>query len=211
MQFLRRVGTIWTVSLDESTPDIVPLVSATFCRLGPESADELAEAMGESLEEVHQRLMSGRHCYAARVSGNLASYGWVSFEDEFIGEINQHLHLLPGEAYIWNCVTLPAFRQKHLYTALLVTIVRELQKECISRIWIGADYDNTPSQHGIAHAGFTHVADLMVGKVLPLRSSWLQAQPGVPGSMLAEARRAFLNRSNPFWLRAFLFVMGKHV
>ena len=211
----RRAGTIWTLGLDKSTPMVSPLIPGTFCRVDPESAPELAEAMGdESLTEIVKRFETGRRCYAARVDGNparfseflqcyergkLAAYGWVSFGEEFIGELNLRLRLLPGEAYVWNCATLPAYRQKYLYSALLAYIVRELRAEQLSRVWIGADLGNIPSQRGIARAGFTYVADLVVARVLTLRQVWVQGRPEVPDNLVAEARRVFLNDRDKVW------------
>ena len=200
----RRAGTIWAMDLDEAASvDCRPLVPAHFFRVQLESAPELVEAMGgDVLPEVLKRFETGRRCYAARVDGTLAAYGWVSFDEEFIGELNLRLRLLPGEAYIWNCVTLPAFRQKYLYTGLLAHIVGELRNEQFSRVWIGADLDNIPSQRGIARAGFTHVADLVVARVLTLRQVWVQGQPDVPDDLVAEARRAFLDNRDKVWLKA---------
>ena len=158
---------------------------------------------GTPLTEILARFESGRRCYAARVDGVLAAYGWVSFEEEFVGELHLRIRLLPGEAYVWNCVTTPAYRKKYLYTALLAHIVRELQNEHLSRVWIGADLDNVPSQRGMARAGFTHVADLVVARVLALRQVWVQGRPAVPDGMVAEARRVFLGDRDQIWLNAF--------
>ena len=200
----RRAGTIWAVDLDESAPvNYRPLVPAVFFRVQPESALELAEAMGgDVLPEVLKRFETGRRCYAAWINRNLAAYGWVSIDEDFIGELNLRLRLPPREAYIWNCVTLPVFRQKYLYTGLLAHIVGELRKEQFSRVWIGADLDNIPSQRGIARAGFTHVADLVVARVLTLRQVWVQGRPDVPDDLIAEARRVFLDNRDKVWLKA---------
>jgi predicted acetyltransferase len=199
----RRSGTIWTLSLDESTPAITPLVHATFSRVESQFAPELAESVGSNiLAEILNRFETGRRCYIARVEGKLAAYGWVSFDEEFIGELNLRLRLLPGEAYIWNCATLPAFRHHHLYGALLVHIVGELKIEHLSRVWIGADLDNIPSQRGIAGAGFTCIADLVVARVLAMRQTWVKGRPGVSDSLVEEARRVFLNDRDKVWIKA---------
>ena len=186
------VGTIWTLSLDEPVPVVRTSFPAVFSRVDLQSAPELALAMGvDVLAEVVLRFETGRHCYVARVDGRIAAYGWVSFDEEFIGELNLRLRLLPGEAYIWNCATLPAYRQNYLYSALLVYIVCELSKEQLSRIWIGADIDNTTSQRGIARAGFMYVADLFVTWTSTLQRMWLQGKPGIMESLVAEASRVF--------------------
>jgi ribosomal protein S18 acetylase RimI-like enzyme len=186
-------GTIWTLNLDEATPLITPLVPAAFTRLGREFAPALAEAMGNgALEEVYQRLETGRSCYAAWVEGQIAAYGWVSFDEEFIGELGLHLKLLPGEAYIWDCATLPAFRQKRLFSALLSYLLQALRLGPLCRLWIGADLDNTPSQRGIDRAGFHRVADLGVRHVSGQREIWVRGYPSVPETLVAEACRVYL-------------------
>ena len=199
----RGSGTIWALDLAEPTPEITPLLAATFRRVGPESLLELAEAAGgDAAEEFRKRFESGRRCYAAWVEGELAAYGWVSFEDELIGELSLRLRLLAGEAYIWDCFTVPAFRQRRLYSALLVYIVADLRAEQVNRIWIGTNTENLASQRGIARAGFRRVADIGVARVLALRMVWVKGLPGVPEILVAEARRAFLNDRDRVWLNA---------
>jgi hypothetical protein len=58
------------------------------------------------------------------------------------------------------------------------------------------------SQRGIARAGFRYVADLLIVRVLAMRSVWEQGQPDVPESLVAEARRAYLNNRDKVWLAA---------
>jgi len=199
----RRAGVIWALNLDEPTPVITPLIPAAFRPAGPESVPILAEAMGgDASAEILKRFETGRRCYAAWVAEKLAAYGWVSFNEEYISELNLHLTLLPGEAYVWDCATLPAYRQNYLYSALLVYILGELRSEKLCRVWIGADLDNVASQRGIVRAGFKPVADVVIARVLTLRSVWVQGRPDVPDSLVAEARRAFLNNRDKVWLAA---------
>jgi len=196
-------GTIWALNLDEPAPVITPLVAATFRQVGRESALAVGTLLGgDTSEEVLQRFETGRRCYTAWVEGTLAAYGWVSINEEFVGELNLRLWLLPGEAYLWDCATVPIFRRQSLYSALLAYILGELRGEKLCRAWIGADMDNMPSQRGIARAGFRRVADLVVEQVLPLRMAWVQGRPGVPESLVSEARRVFLGDRDKVWLEA---------
>ena len=196
----RRAGTIWMLNLDEPAPAIQPLIPAALRRVRPDLLPVLASTMRhDGLTEWAKRFETGRRCYAAWVGDELASYGWVSFDEEYIGELNLRIKLLPGEAYIWDCATIPAFRRHHLYSALLSYIISELRAEGLCRAWIGADMDNKPSQRGIARAGFHHVADLVMARVLTLRQVWVQGQPDIPEHIVAEARRAFLNDRDRVW------------
>ncbi len=76
----RRVGTIWTLNLDEPSPAITPLVAATFRSPGRRYALPWLRRWAAAPAEVHQRFETGRSCYTAWVEGQLAAYGWVSFE-----------------------------------------------------------------------------------------------------------------------------------
>jgi hypothetical protein len=196
----RHAGTIWTLNLDEPVTVVTPLVPATFRRVGPDFLSALTSAVsGNASEELLKRFETGRRCYTAWVEDRVVAYGWVSLNEEYIGELNLRIRLSPGEVYIWDCATRPEFRRNHLYSGLLSHIIGELCKEGFCRAWIGADIDNTPSQQGIARAGFHHVADLVVARVLAMRQVWAQGLPGVPESVIAEARRVFLNDRDKIW------------
>jgi len=199
----RRAGTIWTLDLSESTALVKPRLAASFGRLGPQSGPALAVALNEGASaDIGQRFAGGRRCYAAWVRGEIAAYGWVSLNEEHVGELNLHLRLLPGEAYIWDCATLPAFRRNHLYSALLLYIAGELRAEGLCRAWIGANQENVASQQGMARAGFQHVADLLIAPTPARRRGWLQGLPGVPDELLNAARRVFLDNRHQVWLEA---------
>ena len=198
----RRHGTIWLLDLDQELPAVLPRVQADFRPVTLDLAPALATSTGLSPEGIIRRLESGRQCYAAWAGEQAVAYGWVSFESEEIGELNLRIRLLPGEAYIWDCATLPAFREKGLYSALLSHILGELRAQDLCRAWIGADYDNIASQKGMARAGFQHVADLVIQRVLAIRQVWAVGLPDVPESIVAEARRAFLDNRDKVWLHA---------
>jgi hypothetical protein len=85
---------------------------------------------------------------------------------------------------------------------LLIYILGQLRLQGLCRAWIGADYDNVASQKGMARAGFHHVADLVIERVLAMRQVWVMGLPGVPESIVAEARRAFLNDRDKVWTNA---------
>ena len=201
---MHPLGTLWLLNLDpSSTTEIAPRVSATFQRIGAEEILSLAQVMGrDETTEVLQRFATGRRCYVARVEGVLVAYGWVSFKEEEIGELRLRVHLAEGEAYIWDCATLPAYRGLRLYPALLAYMVNELRTEGFSRIWIGADSDNVASQTGIILAGFQPIADIVIACVVALRRFWIHGQPGVPEHLVMDARRVLFGERAFAWLEA---------
>ncbi len=191
---VQHIGTFWMLELDRPLPPaILPRIPATFMRIGPEVAGELVQAMGlDDPEIILQRFARGRHCYAARVDGKLVAYGWVTFDEEAIGELGLRFRLKAGEAYIWDCATLLAYRRQHLYTALLSCIVSELRASGLCRVWIGTDMDNLVSQNGIALAGFQPAIDFLVDSSQGISRPWLNGRPGIPEQLVMDVHQALL-------------------
>ncbi len=198
----QHLGILWTFNLDASLPvSVTPRVATTFQQAGPEAASSLAQEMGlDDATPVLQRFASGRRCYIGRVEDRLVTYGWITFDEEGIGEIGLHIRLQAGEAYIWNCGTAPAYRGQRLYPALLAHMLGELQGEGLHRIWLGTDADNLPSQSGVALVGFQPVVDVVMTRVLTVRRAWIRGRPGVPEQIVTDARLALLGNRAQAWL-----------
>jgi hypothetical protein len=200
----QHVGTLWLLDLSElSLIGPIPRIEAHFQRVGTEAAPLLTEAMGlERAEEVFKRFDAGKHCYIGDVDGVLATYGWVTFDREMIGELGLHIRLSPGEAYIWDCATLPEYRGLRLYPSLLWYIVGDLLAQGLKRIWIGADADNLPSQVGMRLCGFHPIADFVQDYALALHSYWIRGHSGASEQLVEDARRALLGGRHKAWLAA---------
>ena len=200
----QHVGTLWLLDLSElSITGPVPRVEVNFQRIGSEVAPSLARAMRlDSSEEVLKRFDESKRCYIGSVDGVLTTYGWVTFDKELIGELRLNIRLLPGEAYIWDCATLPEYRGLRLYPSLLWHIISELRAQGLKRIWVGADADNLPSQVGIRLCGFHPIADFVFDYALAFRSFWIRGHIGASEQLVEDARRALLGTRHKAWLAA---------
>ncbi len=188
----QHMGLFWTLRLDGSLPAAAePRVPAIFQRVGPEVAGELAAAMEfADPAPVLQRFRLGRHCYVGRCEGRLVTYGWITFDEELIGGLDLRVRLLPAEAYIWDCATLPGYRGQRLYPALLAHMQRELQRAGYRRIWIGMDADNLASQAGVVRAGFQHIIDILQVRNTPARTFLGRPVPGASREDVQAAQYA---------------------
>jgi ribosomal protein S18 acetylase RimI-like enzyme len=194
----QHMGLLWMLPLAGPLPTApAARVTATFLLAAPELAEELATAMGfADAAPVLQRFERGCHCYIARVEDQLATYGWLTFDKEDIGELGLSMRLLPGEAYIWDCATLPAFRRQRLYPALLAHILKELQRSGLQRAWIGMDADNLSSQTGAALAGFQPIIDILLARQQDERRFLARGYPGVPEEQVRDAQYALFGDRN---------------
>src|SRR5439155_25963660 len=99
--------------------------------------DALVTAMGGEGDLVSPRLERGGRCFTGLMAGEVVAYGWVTVGAEWIGELGLEIRPPVGEAYIWNCVTLPAHRLRGYFGALLLHLVETAHREGIPRPWIG--------------------------------------------------------------------------
>ena len=169
---------------------------ARFDEVGPDALAHLARAMdvrapateSRGPSAVARRFDAGRRCFAGRLDDEIVTYGWLSQGHESVGELERDYHLQPGEAYIWDCATLPAHRGSGLYGALLSHIIQTLRAEGIQRAWIGANLENEPSLRAFARAGFQPVVKVAYARLLRLRCLRLLAQPAAPAALVDRAR-----------------------
>jgi ribosomal protein S18 acetylase RimI-like enzyme len=170
----RERGTLWERALTgEPVPQPSPAVPARWAEVAPSSAESLAAAMGHrEADPVLRRMGRGARAFAGLVDEEIVCYGWVSAGSECIGELERPIRLGPGEAYVWDCLTLARFRRKGLYTALLGHVARALQTDGFTHVWIGSSRSNRPSIRGFRAAGFRPVVDVAyvrVGSISCLR------------------------------------------
>jgi GNAT superfamily N-acetyltransferase len=190
-------GALWV--MEGGAPAAGPVeakVAATYVEVGAEAAGALAEAMGiADVAVVLDRLAVGSRCFVARVTAGIAAYGWVSEVVESIGELERPFHMRKGEAYIWDCATLPEYRRQGLYTSLLHTMATTLQREGTRRLWIGASRGNRPSLRGIASAGFQPVIKMTYVRLLRFKHVWVSDYPNASPMVAVAARRGLLTSS----------------
>jgi GNAT superfamily N-acetyltransferase len=159
--------------------------------------------MGDEGDRVAKRMRNGSRCFAAWIGAEIVGYGWVSTAAEWIGEPQLEIRPARGEAYIWNCVTLPAHRRKGVFGALLRAIKAQLKSDGLSRAWIGSLDD--PAENAIPAAGFVPVVRLDVTPRWGFR--WLRVRPAykadpqlAPAASMALGRRG-VPLGSGFYLR----------
>jgi GNAT superfamily N-acetyltransferase len=195
-----ELGTLWALETADGLPPPCPArIMVQFAEARSDDYAELAQAMGlPSVAPLRQRLQglphNRRRCFILRAGeGKIAAYGWVTRGVECVGELERAFHLQRDEAYIWDCVTLPAWRGQRLYSALLSHIIYRLHGEGLPRLWVGAGRQNRPSVGGIANAGFRHVVDANYYRLSRFSLFWMKKPLSAPNPLVAEAYRVMRN------------------
>lgn len=112
--------------------------------------------MGREGELVRPRFARGCRCFAVILDRSIAGYGWLSTEAEWISELQVEITPRKGEAYIWNCVTLPEHRRKGIFKSLVTAMSMTARRYGATRIWIGSVA--IPAENALPPMGFQPAA-----------------------------------------------------
>ncbi len=127
-------ATLWAV---EPRPGPPP-TSLRVVEPGRDGLAPLVAAMGADGDLAAVRLDRGCRAFGGWKEDALVAFGWVSTGAEWIGELGLEIRPGPGEAYIWNCVTLEPHRRQGYFQALVRCIAAQAHAEGLSRLWIGS-------------------------------------------------------------------------
>ena len=151
--------------------------------------------MGDEGDLVAPRLTRGCRCFAASQGDTLIGYGWLSTTAEWIGELEVEITPAAGDAYVWNCVTLPPHRRQGLFRALLSRVVAIGRKEGLNRLWIGSVED--PAEKAVVDAGFVRVLNFDVTSSGGMRNLEVSAVATAAPDLVLAARTALSRYGAP--------------
>ena len=146
------VGHFYAWWRGDPLPPLAPVPGLTTAPGEDERLVARLSGIGEGA--VRERVRRGHRPWLARIAGEPAGWGWVAAGEAGIPELGVAFTLSPGDRYLWDFVTLPSWRGRGVYPALLRAI---LAQEGAERFWIGHDRGNAASARGIAKAGFREV------------------------------------------------------
>lgn len=148
---------LWTWWQGDPLPALAP--SDGLDTIVDREADKIAHLTALDTQEVADRLAAGHRAYLARLDGEPVAYGWVASLAASIGELGLDFELPASDRYLWDFVTLPAWRGRGIYPRLLQGILTAEGREA-GRFWIINAPENVASGAGILKAGFRPVGEL---------------------------------------------------
>lgn len=108
--------------------------------------------------QIHERIRLGNRSIVGFVDAVPAATGWSTSGRVEIGELGLDFGLPSGNRYLWDFVTLPEWRGRGIYPALLQAFIRH--EAGVERFWVGHDLDNIASSRGILKAGLRTVGEV---------------------------------------------------
>lgn len=118
----------------------------------------LTQVSNQQTSAIVARMEAAHVAYVARLGETPVAYGWVALRQGGIDEFQLTFTVPGANRYLWDFVTLPAWRGRGVYPALLQAIIT-LESVKAERFWIMYEPNNYTSERGIQRAGFSRVAD----------------------------------------------------
>jgi GNAT superfamily N-acetyltransferase len=192
LAFFEGAGSLFALDLGRASDDPLPS-DARPRRATIADADVLQAAMEAAgiypPDDARRRLEVGRRAYVMEVGGDVAAYGWVADTDEPLGNSGFVFAPAPGDVWLYDFATLPAYRGRRHYPVLLRFIARDLAESGFRRAWIGTAPGNIASQRGILRAGFRPVVAVRFDSVAVPPDIQMTPVPGASRDMVAAAAR----------------------
>ena len=107
--------------------------------------------------EAEQRLSDGQACAVARHGRDIVAYCWLTCAPAWAGEIDRFVVPGPADVYLYEAFTLPEWRGRALFPALLGRLVSFALARGRQRALIFVLASNRPSRRAIERAGFREV------------------------------------------------------
>jgi GNAT superfamily N-acetyltransferase len=108
--------------------------------------------------EAEQRLREGQACAVARHGRDIVAYCWLTCAAAWAGEIDRFVVPGPADVYLYEAFTLPDWRGRALFPALLGRLVSFARARGRQRALIFVLAGNRPSRRAIERAGFARFA-----------------------------------------------------
>jgi GNAT superfamily N-acetyltransferase len=152
--------------LTEKVTSIEPLTEVDFQIIQADSAEISDLLKFTDHELIRWRFSQGELCWVARAEGDIVSYVWAAFERQRVEELCNAIELQEGEVYLYDAFTLPEWRGKALYPAILSRQLEYFKQQGYKRALIFTVEENMASRRGITRAGFHHFQTIELTKVI---------------------------------------------
>jgi len=103
---------------------------------------------------AEQRIREGQVCAVALHGNDVIAYCWLTWQPEWVAEIDRLVVPGPDEAYLYEAYTVPAWRGRGLFSAMLLRLLAFARARGRRRALIFVLDRNLPSRRAIERAGF---------------------------------------------------------
>ncbi len=113
-----------------------------------------------------ERTGLGHLCFGALINHEIVNLSWVTFEGTYTSEIERHICITSGAAYLYDVFTLPSFRGLGISSAVSAKVMQHLSNMQIRVVYTSARSDNSASLRVKEKAGFRKLGSISYKRLL---------------------------------------------
>jgi GNAT superfamily N-acetyltransferase len=114
----------------------------------------------EFAEQYRSRFSVGARAFIGLADDTVVYSSWVQPQALVIDELRWTWKLVPGDAVVYDVVTMPDWRGKGIYPDALRRLCGMLAEQGTRHLWIYAERENASSIQGIRKAGFEYHGEI---------------------------------------------------
>ncbi|MRR07780.1 MAG: GNAT family N-acetyltransferase [Deltaproteobacteria bacterium] len=145
-----------------------------LCRvMTRDDLEGIRQKFGESLSGAFSERLKHSTGYIVYCEGHVAGYAWSSsglLENEGIKPFLVNLRPYEKTAYVYDCFTLPEYRNKKLFSRLLDYLLMDMKQKGLEKGFLTVRKDNFPMLKVIAKHGFAIEGEIKCRKYLFFKS-----------------------------------------
>lgn len=162
---------VFTRSLEEPLPEFKSDLPLRFQIADLASFSSVRKAiLPAEFRRLKKRLLKGRICLLAYWKDEIAYYGWISDKIDFETD-NMELKLSPGDAYLDDAYTLPAFRDMGIGSGGALQRLRYIKEKGYKRSVLIVNSKNLPPQRISKKYGYQEADRLILHRIL-MKRTW---------------------------------------
>ena len=171
LAFYNRIEyVVYVRSLEEPLPAPKSDLPLRFQVADQDSFESLRDIVPPSeFKRLKKRLMSGRRCLLTFWGDKLAHYSWSSDRIDFETD-NLKLKLAPGDSYLDDSYTVPAYRGRGIYTLAHLQQLRSAKEKGFKRCVAIVDIKNSPPHKVLRGYSYQELDRILFRRILTKRT-----------------------------------------
>lgn len=158
--------------LSEPIAEPSPRGEFVFREMTPETKKVYLHMVPNRRDVVDDRLGSGARCFLAWDGNQLAHGYWMSGNRVRIDYMECDLHLEPGDVYMYDQYSPPAYRGRGLAQAMGLYVMRVARDEGYERAWCLPAVENRAGTRAVEAIGYRTAAVLHYLRLWVFRRYW---------------------------------------
>jgi RimJ/RimL family protein N-acetyltransferase len=168
-----RVATLCLYERDIDAP-IVPVTRPAGVELSVWDSPAQASGAHSWYREAERRIREGQAVAVVRQGGDVVAYCWLTRAPEWVAEIGRRVVPGPDEVYLYDAFTVPEWRGRRLFPAMLGALVAYARTLGKRRALIFVLSGNRASRRAIERGGFELFLAVSRLRLVGFRMLWFR-------------------------------------